>query len=107
MGDCMPKEQREYIEKIQKDCLESTNMTESEAWTFAFRCWQLDYVKKGKMTDKEVDVLIDYIVDEYNFDCICDYLYETDYCEKHCNCDDERYKNCVREYARVKAKECN
>lgn len=47
MNNCMPKEQREYIEKIQKDCLESTNMTESEAYSFAFRCWQMDYVKKS------------------------------------------------------------
>jgi hypothetical protein len=101
----MPKEQREYIEKIQKDCLESTNMTESEAWTFAFRCWQLDYVKKGRMTDKEVDVLIDYIVDDGFFDAICDTLQETDYCKKYCGNKKEDYKNCVREYARLKAKE--
>ena len=47
MSNCMPKEQREYIEKIQKDCLESTNMTESEAYSFAFRCWQMDYVKQS------------------------------------------------------------
>jgi hypothetical protein len=103
----MPKEQREYIEKIQKDCLESTNMTESEAWTFAFRCWQLDYVKKGRMTDKEVDVLLDYIVDGGFFDAICDVLDKTDYCEKYCGNTDDDYKNCVREYARVKAKECD
>ena len=45
MGDCMPKEQEEYIKSIQKDCMENTNMTESEAWNFAFRCWQLDYKK--------------------------------------------------------------
>ena len=47
MSNCMPKEQKEYIERIQKDCLESTNMTESEAYSFAFRCWQMDYVKKS------------------------------------------------------------
>ena len=105
MSNCMPKEQREYIEKIQKDCLESTNMTESEAYDFAFRCWQLDYVKKGRMTDKEVDVLIDYIVDEGFFDAICDTLQETDYCDKYCGNKEEDYKNCVREYARLKAKE--
>lgn len=45
MGDVMPKEQYEYIEKIQRDCLERTNMTEEEAWNFAFRCWQLGYKK--------------------------------------------------------------
>ena len=48
MGDCMPKEQYEYITNIQKDCLESTNMTEQEAWDFAFRCWQLGYMKPTK-----------------------------------------------------------
>lgn len=42
-GDMMPKEQQNYIEKIQKHCLEETNMTENEAYDFAFRCWQLDY----------------------------------------------------------------
>ena len=38
MGDCMPKEQRDYIEAIQLDCMERTNMTIEEAWNFAFRC---------------------------------------------------------------------
>lgn len=44
-GSCMPKEQYEYIKSIQDDCLKSTNMTEQEAWSFAFRCWQLGYAK--------------------------------------------------------------
>lgn len=57
------------------------------------------------MTDKEVDVLIDYIVDEGFFDNICDTLEETDYCEKHCGNTEEDYKKCVKEYARLKAKE--
>lgn len=48
MGDCMPKEQYEYIEQIQKDCIERTNMTEQEAWNFGFRCWQLGYLKNQK-----------------------------------------------------------
>ena len=47
-GDMMPKDQQEYIDRIQKHCLESTNMTENEAYEFAFRCWQLDYDKKPK-----------------------------------------------------------
>lgn len=48
MGDCMSKEQREYIEAIQRDCLERTSMTEEEAWDYAFRCWQLGYGRKEK-----------------------------------------------------------
>lgn len=41
----MPKAQEEYIERIKKDCLEISNMTEQEAYLFAFRCWQLGYIK--------------------------------------------------------------
>ena len=44
MGDRMPKAQEEYIKKIQDDCIERTNMTEEEAYRFAFRCWQLGYM---------------------------------------------------------------
>ena len=57
------------------------------------------------MTDKEVDVLIDYIVELGFIDAICDTLDKTDYCEKHCGNTDDDYKKCVREYARLKAKE--
>ena len=59
------------------------------------------------MTDKEVDVLIDFIVGEYSFDSICDKLFETDYCEKNCEkCNlEKRFDRCVKEYARVIAKE--
>lgn len=46
--DCMPKEQFEFISKIQADMLESTNMTKDEAWDFGFRCWQCGYAKVGK-----------------------------------------------------------
>lgn len=46
MGDRMSKEQYEYIKALQDDCLECTNMTENEAWNFAFRCWQLGYKKE-------------------------------------------------------------
>ena len=49
MGDCMPKAQQQYIENIQKDCLERTNMTKEEAWSFAFRCWQLGYIRKDEI----------------------------------------------------------
>ena len=48
MGDVMPKEQYECIKEIESDCLERTNMTEAEAWKFAFRCWQLGYRKVKK-----------------------------------------------------------
>ena len=58
------------------------------------------------MIDKEVDVLIDYIV-ENDVEHICTMLSDTDFCEKHCGegqaGPDEK---CVREYARLKAKEC-
>lgn len=59
MSNCMPKGQREYIDKIQKDCLESTNMTESEAYSFAFRCWQMDYIKAdaiSKISKKQIEI---------------------------------------------------
>lgn len=46
MFECMPQEQYDFITTIQKECLETTNMTEDEAWTFGFRCWQLKYVKQ-------------------------------------------------------------
>lgn len=48
MPDMMPKEQALAIAKIQKHCLDATNMTEEEAYTFAFRCWQLNYVRADK-----------------------------------------------------------
>ena len=53
MGDVMPKEQYEYIREIESDCLERTNMTEAEACNFAFRCWQLGYIKIKKQEDKQ------------------------------------------------------
>lgn len=42
----MPKDQYDYIKRIQDHCVEWTNMTESEAWEFGFRCWQLGYVRQ-------------------------------------------------------------
>lgn len=47
MGECMPVEQQSFIDKIKTECLEKTNMTDQEAWSFGFRCWQLGYCKKG------------------------------------------------------------
>ena len=43
--DCMPKEQFEFISKIQADLLESTNLTKEDAWRFGFLCWQNGYAK--------------------------------------------------------------
>ena len=59
------------------------------------------------MTDKEVDVLIDFIVKNDWFDSICDKLLQTDYCEKNCEkCNlEKRFDRCVKEYARIKVKE--
>ena len=42
-GECMPKEEELVIKEIQQYCLEATNMTESEAYEFAFRCKQLRF----------------------------------------------------------------
>lgn len=58
MGEQMPKEQEEYIKKIQRDCLERTNMTEGEAYTFAFRCWQLGYVKVPKLMLNDIRIIL-------------------------------------------------
>ena len=52
MGDMMPKEQADYINDIQQYCLDATNMTEQEAYNFAFRCWQLGFVKKKHLVKK-------------------------------------------------------
>ena len=48
MPDMMPKEQALAIERIKNHCLDATNMTEEEAYNFAFRCWQLNYVRADK-----------------------------------------------------------
>lgn len=53
MADSMPKEQFEFISKIQADMLESTNMTEHEAWDFGFRCWQCGYAKVEKKPNED------------------------------------------------------
>lgn len=58
MSDCMPKEMQEYIEKIEQHCLEATNMTPDEAYSFAFRCWQLGYERKDRnITLRKNDVI--------------------------------------------------
>ena len=62
---------------------------------------------ESNMNFKEFDVLIDFIVQEDCFDSICDKLQETNYCEKNCEkCNlEKRFDRCVKEYARLKAKE--
>lgn len=40
-GECMPKELNKHIKAMQDYLLDVTNMTEEDAWNFAFRCWQL------------------------------------------------------------------
>lgn len=54
MSGCqIPKEQFEYMGKIQDDMLDRTNMTEQEAWNFAFRCWQCGYVNKKEIESQQ------------------------------------------------------
>ena len=55
MNVMMPKEQSEKINRIKNEMLRRTNMTENEAYNFAFRCWQcnLDFVKR-KRTEQEI-----------------------------------------------------
>jgi len=52
MGEQMPKEQQEYIERIEKHVLEASNISKDEAYTFAFRCWQLGYDRSPRLKDK-------------------------------------------------------
>src|SRR5574344_131338 len=54
-GDNMPEKQKCIIDKIQKDALKSTNMSDAEAYEFAFRCWQLRYIKKVPKTHRNTN----------------------------------------------------
>ena len=56
-NDCMPKEQFEHIKIIQKYMLESTNMTEDEAWDFAFRCWQCGFKREPSIPISNDDTI--------------------------------------------------
>lgn len=40
MADMMPKEQYNFIHGIEEWMLKATNMTDNEAYDFAFRVWQ-------------------------------------------------------------------
>ena len=57
MGDVMSKEVQEFLDTIENDCLESTNMSKEQALSFAFGCWQLGYekVKKCKIVETIID----------------------------------------------------
>lgn len=58
------------------------------------------------MTDKEVDVLINHII-KCDYGYICEYMVcnSNDFCEENCEKCISLSKNCVREYARIKAEE--
>ena len=57
MGDCMPREQANYIHDVQLYCLNATNMTEQEAYNFAFHCWQLGFEKKKHIVREFAEML--------------------------------------------------
>ena len=67
------------------------------------QCLSMIMWRGRDMTDKEVDILIDYIMED-DADIICDKLIETGYCEKFCEAH-QWSRECVKEYARVKAEE--
>lgn len=63
-SNSQPKEIQDKINRIKKEMLDKTNMTENEAYDFAFKCWQcgLDFTKglekenqdlKDKLNDSE------------------------------------------------------
>ena len=57
-GDVMSKEQQNLIYSIRDYTLDSTNMTEDEAYRFAFRCYQLDMIRSKRyfvIKNKETD----------------------------------------------------
>lgn len=51
MSDCMPEEQSEAIRIVQNYCLEATNMTEDEAYDFAYWCYVLGFKKDGLIAE--------------------------------------------------------
>lgn len=44
-GDNFDENRRRITAPIEKYCMEKTTMTAEEAHEFAFRCWQLNFVK--------------------------------------------------------------
>lgn len=55
-NNSQPKEIQDKIDRIQKEMLDRTNMTENEAYDFAFKCWQcgLDFTKDLEKENQEL-----------------------------------------------------
>lgn len=54
MSDSMSKEQKDFIDKIILLMLKSTNITENEAYDFAFRIWQMRHRLADILVDKKM-----------------------------------------------------
>lgn len=54
MSDSMSKEQKDFIDKIILLMLKGTNITENEAYDFAFRIWQMKSSLMDILVDKKV-----------------------------------------------------
>ena len=54
-NNSQPKEIQDKINRIKKEMLDKTNMTENEAYDFAFKCWQcgLDFTKDLEKENQE------------------------------------------------------
>lgn len=78
-NNSQPKEIQDKINRIKKEMLDKTNMTENEAYDFAFKCWQcgLDFTKglekENQELKKEIQdlkdnetIVADYGVDLWN-----------------------------------------
>lgn len=98
--DCMPKEQFEFISKIQADLLESTNLTKEDAWRFGFLCWQNGYAKAEYGNGKNNADRIRKMSDEE----LADFLEEFEACDVCKYYDKNRctFENpCVHEFAGI------
>lgn len=57
MCNAMPREDFRFIKKIQVYMLDSTNMTNDEAWSFGFRIWQSkEWLTKYLLDDARNDI---------------------------------------------------
>ncbi len=54
MSDSMSKEQKDFIDRIIALMIKSTNITENEAYDFAFRIWQMKSSLMDILVDKKV-----------------------------------------------------
>ena len=73
-GERMPEELETYLNAIQKFALNRTNMTEEEAWSFAFRCWQLNFHFLPNSGDKCKEVMFRQDESTYLYDNTCKLL---------------------------------